>query len=192
MRLLHRERPFTRDIAAVASGLAVGVVGSRLLPPLLAGAAGSMRAGLGENPFDRLMQDHRSVLSLLDRLVGAAEESAARRMAGFLAVKRALAKHALAEEDVVYPLLQAKANAAAAAKQLYSEHAEMKVHLYELEMALSSGTAWAERARALQALIARHIRDEEDVQFPKLQGLLDAEGRRRLAGQVRREEALIL
>ena len=192
MRLLHRERPFTRDIAAVAGGLAVGVVGSRLLPPLLSGAAGSMRAGLGENPFDRLMQDHRSVLSLLDRLVGASEESAARRMAGFLAVKRALAKHAMAEEDVVYPLLQAKANAAAAAKQLYGEHAEMKVHLYELEMALSSGTAWAERARALQALIARHIRDEEDVQFPKLQGLLDDEGRRRLAGQVRREEALIL
>jgi iron-sulfur cluster repair protein YtfE (RIC family) len=192
MRLLHRERPFTRDIAAVASGLAVGVVGSRLLPPLLAGAAGSVRAGFGENPFDRLMQDHRSVLALLERLAGASEESAARRMAGFLAVKRALAKHAMAEEDVVYPLLQSKGNAATAAKQLYSEHAEMKVHLYELEMALSSGTAWAERVRTLQALIARHIRDEEDVQFPKLQELLDAEGRRHLAGQVRREEALIL
>lgn len=192
MRLLHRERPFTRDIAAVASGLAVGVVGSRLLPPLLAGAAGSVRASLGENPFDRLMQDHRTVLSLLDRLVGASEESSARGMALFLAVKRALAKHAMVEEDVVYPLLQGTANAATAAKQLYSEHAEMKVHLYELEMALQGDAAWAERARSLQALIARHIREEEDVQFPKLQGLLDAEGRRRLAGQVRREEALIV
>ena len=191
MRLLHRERPLTRDIAAVAGGLAVGVVSSRLLPPLLAGAAGSVRASLGENPFDRLMQDHRSVLSLLERLVGASENSPARRMAVFLAVKRALAKHALAEEDVVYPLLQTKANAATAAKQLYSEHADMKVHLYELEMA-PAGAAWAERARSLQALIARHIREEEDVQFPRLQALLDGEGRRRLAGQVRREEALIL
>jgi len=167
-------------------------VSSRLLPPLLAGAAGSMRASLGEKPFDRLVQDHRSVLSLLERLVGAADDSIARRMALFLAVKRALAKHALAEEDVVYPLLQSKANGASAAKQLYSEHAEMKVHLYELEMAPAGGAAWAERARALQALIARHIRDEEEVQFPRLEGLLDAEGRRRLARQVRREEALIL
>lgn len=192
MRLLHRERPFTRDIAAVAGGLAMGVVSSRLLPPLLAGAAGSMRASLGEKPFDRLVQDHRAVLSLLERLVGAADDSIARRMALFLAVKRALAKHALAEEDVVYPLLQSKANGASAAKQLYSEHAEMKVHLYELEMASAGGAAWAERARALQALIARHIRDEEDVQFPRLEGLLDAEGRRRLARQIRREEALIL
>lgn len=192
MRLLHRERPFTRDIAAVAGGLAVGVVSSRLLPPLLAGAAGSVRASFGENPFERLMQDHRSVLSLLERLVAASEGSSARRMAIFLAVKRALAKHALAEEDVVYPLLQTKGNAATAAKQLYSEHADMKVHLYELEMAVAGGAAWAERARSLQTLIARHIREEEDVHFPKLQGLLDAEGRRRLGGQVRREEALIL
>lgn len=192
MRLLHRQRPFTRDIAAMASGLAVGVVSSRLLPPLLAGAAGSVRASLGENPFDRLMQDHRSVLALLDRLVSASEDASARRTAAFLAVKRALAKHALAEEDVVYPLLHGKANAVAAAKQLYSEHADMKIQLYELETALQNGASWAERARSLQTLIARHIREEEDVQFPHLQDLLDAEGRRRLAGQVRREEALIL
>jgi len=99
MRLLHRERPFTRDIAAVAGGLAMGVVSSRLLPPLLAGAAGSVRASLGANPFDRLVQDHRSVLSMLERLVGASDDSTARRMAIFLAVKRALAKHALAEES---------------------------------------------------------------------------------------------
>ena len=191
MRFLHRERPFSRDVAAVASGLAVGVVGSRVLSPLLAGAVGSMRASRGESPFDRLVQDHRSVLSLLDRMVGASAESPARRMSAFLAVKRALAKHALAEEDVVYPLLQTKANAPTAAKQFYSEHAEMKVQLYELEMALQSGASWADRARALQALIAGHIREEEEIQFPKLQSLLDADDRRRLAGKIRREEALI-
>ena len=192
MRLLHRKRPYTRDIAAVASGLAVGVVSSRLLPPLLAGAVGAVRAGRDDNPFDRLLQDHQSVLSLLERLVSASEASAARRMATFLAVKRALAKHALAEEDIVYPLLHAQANAATAARQLYSEHAEMKVHLYQLEMTLQGGTAWVEHARSLQALITRHIREEEDVQFPRLQSFLDPEGRRRLAGQVRREEALIV
>src|SRR3954462_15649602 len=126
MRFAHRERPFTRDIAAVASGLAIGVVGSRLLPPLLASAGGSVRASLGQNPFDRLVQDHRTVLSLLERAVASSEQSTARRTAAFLALKRALAKHAMAEEDIVYPLLQAKGNAATAAKQLYSEHAEMK------------------------------------------------------------------
>jgi hemerythrin superfamily protein len=191
MRLIHRERPFTRDIAAVAGGLAVGVVSGRLLPPLLAGAAGSIRAARGEDPFDRLVEDHRSVLSLLDHLVGASDASAARRMATFLAVKRALAKHALAEEDVVYPLLHVQADAATAARQLYGEHAEMKVHVYQLEMALPSGASWMEHARSLQALIARHIREEEDVHFPRLKSLLDDDGRRRLAGQVRREEALI-
>lgn len=192
MRFAHRERPFTRDIAAVASGLAIGVVGSRLLPPLLASAGGSVRASLGQNPFDRLVQDHRTVLSLLERAVASSEQSTARRTAAFLALKRALAKHAMAEEDIVYPLLQAKGNAATAAKQLYSEHAEMKVQLYELEMALANRASWAERIRSLQALIARHIREEEDVQFPRLQAVLDTRDRKRLAGQVRREEALVL
>ena len=192
MRFLHRERPLTRDIAAVASGLAAGVVGSRLLPPLLAGAAGSVRATRGENPFERLVQDHRSVLSMLERMAGGAEASAARRVAALLALKRSLAKHALAEEDVVYPLLQTRAGDASAARQLYSEHAEMKVHLYELEMSVASGAAWADRVRVLQTLIARHIREEEDVHFPKLQAVLQPADRRQLAGQVRREEALIL
>jgi hypothetical protein len=68
----------------------------------------------------------------------------------------------------------------------------MKVHLYELEMAVASGTAWADKVRALPTLIARHIREEEDVHFPKLQAVLQAAERRQLAGQVRREEALIL
>jgi hemerythrin superfamily protein len=191
MRLLHRERPFTRDVAAMASGLAVGVVSSRLLPPLLAGAVGSVRASRGGNPFDRLIQDHRSVLSLLERMARASEASSARRMAAFLALKRALAKHALAEEDVVYPLLRTKGDATVAAKQLYSEHAEMKMQLYELEMALQSGASWADRARSLHALIAGHIREEEEVQFPKLQNLLDPQDQRRLAAKIRSEEALI-
>jgi iron-sulfur cluster repair protein YtfE (RIC family) len=113
-------------------------------------------------------------------------------MALFLAVKRTLAKHALAEEDVVYPLLHREAGAAEATRQLYAEHAEMKIHLYELETALRGGASWAGRASALQALVARHIREEEDVQFPKLQALLDERERQRVSGQIHREEALIV
>jgi hypothetical protein len=59
-----------------------------VLPPLLAGAAGSVRATFGENPFERLIQDYRSVLSLLERMAGGVEASAARRVAALLALKR--------------------------------------------------------------------------------------------------------
>ena len=192
MRTLQRERPFGRDMAAVAGGLAVGVVTSRMLPPLLATVAGSLRARLGENPFARLARDHRYILSLLERMRRAPDDSMRRRASNFLALKRSLAKHALAEEDIVYPLLLREGHATAAAKQLYVEHAEMKVHLYELEAALTGDGSWTARVAALQALIERHAREEEDVEFPKLQVLLDARGQRKLAGQIRREEAMML
>jgi hemerythrin superfamily protein len=189
---LQRERPFGRDMAAVAGALAVGMVTSRLLPPLLASAAGSLRATLGEDPFARLARDHRYILSLLERMRRAPQDSLSRRAANFLALKRSLSKHALAEEDIVYPLLLREGASTAAARQLYIEHAEMKVHLYELEGALRGDGSWTARVVALQALIERHAREEEDVEFPKLQLLLDSREKRKLAGQIRREEALVL
>jgi iron-sulfur cluster repair protein YtfE (RIC family) len=179
-------------MAAVAGGLALGVVGSRLLPPLVAGATGSLRASMGHDPFQRLVEEHRSVLSMLDRLIAASEEARPRRMALFLGVKRSLAKHALAEEDVVYPILQTEIGDAAAAAQLYKEHGEMKVHLYQVETALKRNANWAGPGRSLHALIERHARDEEDVQFPRLQAHLDKTRTREVGGQIHREEAMIL
>src|SRR5688500_10612080 len=62
----HTNGGFTRTVAAAATGLAVGVVGSRLLPPMVAGVTGSMRASLGADPFERLMRDHRQIETILD------------------------------------------------------------------------------------------------------------------------------
>lgn len=190
--VLHRERAFSRDVAAMAGGLALGVVGSRLLPPLVAGAAGSLRATLGQNPFQRLTEDHRHILSLLDRLLRTSDTSFSRRMALFVGVKRSLAKHALAEEDVVYPVLYAEAGEAVAAARLYSEHADIKIHLYQVETAMKQNGNWAGPCRSLHALIQRHAQDEEEVEFPKLQALLDKRRSRELSSQIRREEALIV
>jgi iron-sulfur cluster repair protein YtfE (RIC family) len=189
MQLQRRERSKARGLAAMAGGLAVGMMTSRLLPPLLASAAGSMQVRLGRDPFQRLVRDHRQIQSLVDRMVGASEDSVARRTALFLSLKRALGKHALAEEDVVYPLLHGAA--AGAAKQLYGEHADMKIHLFELEMALKRDAGWTGRVQALQELIGRHIREEEEVQFPKLQATMDQQQRRSLSAQIHREEALL-
>jgi hemerythrin superfamily protein len=179
-------------MAAVAGGLAMGVLGSRLLPPLVAGATGSVRARLGQDPFERLRHDHRHILSILDQMSQAPDDSTTRRMPLFLSLKRTLGKHALAEEDVVYPLLHEDVGAIEATRQLYREHAEMKIHLYEPERTLKSDASWAERVRSLRDLVARHVRDEEDVQFPKLQQLMDERRSRTVSGQIHREEAMIL
>jgi iron-sulfur cluster repair protein YtfE (RIC family) len=151
-----------------------------------------VRARFGHDPFERLRRDHRQILATLDRMLQVREDSMARRGALFLSLKRTLARHALAEEDVVYPALHGPAGAADAARNLYGEHAEMRIHLYALEQALMDGASWGVQLPALRDLVARHIRTEEDVEFPRLQATLDARGSRTVASRIRREEAMIL
>jgi iron-sulfur cluster repair protein YtfE (RIC family) len=182
---------FQWDIAALAGGLAVGILASRLLPPMVAAASGAMRARFAHDPFERLRQDHREILNILDRMMQARDGDVRRRGTLFLSLKRTLAKHALAEEDVVYPALHGPAGSADAARSLYAEHAEMKIHLYALEQALTSGHAWGVQLPTLRQLIARHIQTEEDVEFPRLASKLDAAASRAAAGQIYREEAMI-
>lgn len=109
-----------------------------------------------------------------------------------LRLKRGLAAHAMAEEDVIYPLLSEQAGEQEAAAQLYAEHGAMKTHLYALERDLGDGAAWMDRVAALRNLIADHARQEEDVEFPRLRRLLDEDSAKRVARHVRRERALIL
>jgi len=185
-------RSIGRDMAVVAGGLAAGVLGSRLLPPMLAMANGSMRVRLGQGPLDRLLDDHRQILTLLGQMREAYDVSVGRRTAMFLSLKRLLAKHALAEEDVVYPVLHGKVGAAEAAKRLYDEHADMKIHLYELEASLHDATDWTARVRWLHDLVERHIRAEETVEFPRLHAFMEGREGRTTASQIHREEAMIL
>jgi hemerythrin-like domain-containing protein len=190
--LLEPKRSFGRDAAMALGGLALGIVGSRLVPPLFAMANGALRARMGDDPFDLLVRDHRYILGTLERMREAADDSPARRAPLLVSFKRALGKHALAEEDVVYPLLYQEAGAAEAAKHLYGEHADMKIHLYQLEVALSDRAAWTDHVDALRELIGRHIREEEDVEFPRLRHALDDQRRQSVSGKIRREEALVL
>jgi len=132
------------------------------------------------------------VQSLLRKMAAASEESTAQRLKLLLMFKRALGKHAMAEEDVVYPILHDVAGAAEQARELYEEHAQMKIHLYGLETAIDSGPTWTERVRQLQEVIGAHIRDEEDVEFPRLRTLLQEKQHASLAGKILREEALVL
>src|SRR5687768_17445808 len=57
-----------RGLAAFTTGALAAVIASRVLPPLVAQAAGSAQAAAGRDPFDALAEDHRIILSLLDRM----------------------------------------------------------------------------------------------------------------------------
>jgi hemerythrin superfamily protein len=102
-----------------------------------------------------------------------------------------LGKHAMAEEDVVYPLLH-RAHAETETRQLYDEHADIKIHLYELEQMVMRNEDCRNRVISLRQLIEIHARQEEEQEFPRLREVLREGDRAMVAGQIRREEALVL
>jgi len=178
-----------RGLAMFAGGASVALIASRLLPPIVAQAFAVRDAG---DPFASLVEDHRRFLDLLGRMEQVQGSSVLNRTQMFLRLKRGLAAHALAEEDVIYPLLNDAAGAEIDAERLYAEHGKVKTHLYALEQMVGDEMAWARRAGQLRALIAEHARDEEETQFPRLRQLLDEQATARLSRHVRREKAMLL
>jgi iron-sulfur cluster repair protein YtfE (RIC family) len=184
------KRDVSRDVAALLGGVALGIMGSRLLPPLFASANGTVRGRLGADPFDQLIQDHRRILSILDQMIW--EDATTRRGKLFLQLKRTLAKHAMAEEDVVYPLLIEGRLSDDDVKHLYEEHADIKISLFRLERMLKNKEDWTSTVRDLRELVQKHAREEEEIEFPKLRMASDRRHKGTIAGQIRREEALVL
>ncbi len=179
-------------LAAFVAGIAAGVLGSRLLPPILSAGAASRRTRKGDDPFELLIEDHRAIVTCLQNMEELGPDSQVRRGAAFLKLKRTLAKHAMAEEDVVYPLLLRQDDRQEASKHLYDEHADMKVALFELEEMIRNGVDWKDRVRTLRELIESHIEEEENVAFPLLRQKMEESRLPMVSGQISREEALVL
>lgn len=181
-----------RGLAAFAGGAVVALIASRVLPPLLAQAAGSARVAAGRDPFDTLIQDHRVILSLLGEMEVSPEHATVRRTQLLLRLKRKLAAHAMAEEDVVYPMLHDRAQEVEDTRRLYAEHADMKMMLFQLETMPKDGPDWRATVARLRTLIADHIHQEEDIDFPRLRDRLEGRETALLSGGISREKALIL
>jgi hemerythrin superfamily protein len=173
-------------------GAAGGLLLGRFLPVLVADTRGLVQGAAGRDPFAGLIKEHRTLLSLLDKMEQVPAADWAKRKVLFLAFKRTIGKHAMAEEDIVYPLLKTEAERHEATQKLYREHASMKIHLFELEAAIHGEDAWREGVRALRSEIEPHAREEEETEFPRLRELLDQTKRAELSRKIYQEEALVV
>ena len=173
-------------------GAAGGLLLGRFLPVLFANAGGLAQGAAGGDPFAGLIAEHRKLLSLLQEMEGVPADNWAKRKLLFFRFKRTIGKHAMAEEDIVYPLLKTQAERHEATQKLYREHASMKIHLFELEAAIHSDTEWAEAVAALRGEIEPHAREEEEVEFPRLRELLDQAAIAQLTRKIRQEESLLV
>jgi iron-sulfur cluster repair protein YtfE (RIC family) len=182
----------TNTYLLLGVGVAGGAFLGRFLPVLFANASGLAQGAGGRDPFAGLIEEHRTLLSLLDKMEHLLARDWAKRKLLFLAFKRKIGKHAMAEEDIVYPLLKTQAERHEATQKLYREHASMKIHLFELQEAIHQDKEWGDAVRALRSEIEPHAREEEETEFPRLRELLNGAGATQLSRKIRQEEALVV
>ena len=163
----------------------------RVGTPMAAKGIGMARAAAGgSDVFEELIADHKRILGALEQAESA---DGAARMPLFLFIKRELTKHAVAEEDVIYPLVADKINDEQGAKLLYEEHGEVKTLLAEIEEALemSDDLRYRDRLRMLREAVREHAQKEETQIFPRLREVLDDKKRALVTGKVDREKAMV-
>lgn len=161
-------------MGAAVAGAAVGLAanyGRKMLMQTPAFVSG--------NWDDALRTEHKMTLTLFDQLEATGEDATATRTGLLMKIKYALSKHALQEENVIYPALR-EANEAHDADELNSEHGYVKTYLYELENMAKDGPDFLERVRSFRAMLEEHIRNEEDRIFPRLRSLMSDEQNRKV------------
>ena len=178
-------------LSAAAGVAALGFVAGMFAVPARKLAHQGLETALSKNDwFGILKLEHAAVNTLFEQLLQTDETQTKKRTALLLAIKQGLTKHALQEEDVVYPALR-EAGIEADTKELYAEHADIKTYLHELETKPKDDPHWLERVRSFHSLIQHHVRDEEDEIYPRFQSQLSEEQNSRLTKRMNVEGFLL-
>jgi len=167
--------------AAAVAGAAVGLaanLGRKFVVQGLAGASGDWA--------ETLTQEHQIVLALFDKVEATDSDQGTTRKHLLTKIKNALGKHAIEEENAVYPALR-DANMAHDADALNGEHGYVKTYLYDLENMPANGAAWLAKARELRTMLEEHMKMEETEVFPALRSQLSDEQNAKLFHAMSRE-----
>lgn len=166
---------------AVAGGAALG-----LLAMLGRKAAVQAPSALAGNWDDALKAEHKAVLKVFDTLEATDDKATIRRNMLLAHIKHALVKHAIEEENVIYPALR-EAGKTEEADNLNAEHGYVKQFLYDLENMPSTSPKWLEKVKEFRAALEKHIREEEDTLFPELRAQLSEERNKALTLAMNKE-----
>jgi hemerythrin superfamily protein len=137
----------------------------------------------GGDVIDILTDDHREVTTLLAEIRSATDPEVRRDLAD-TAISE-LVRHAVAEEMYVYPAMRKHLpDGDKAVEHDVEEHKEIERALKQLEGADASSPEFDAAVRQLQELLADHVSDEENEQFPELRRRIPREELTELAGKV--------
>ena len=166
---------------AAAAGMAVGV--AALIGRKVAVQAPTALAG----DWDvALVAEHAATMKVFDSLEATTTTNVGKRTLLLAQLKHGLAKHAMQEENVIYPALR-DAGQSEAADHLNNDHGYVKQYLFELENCPKDSDRFLSIVARFRTDLERHVREEEDVLFPALKAQLSPETNKRLTYAMNRE-----
>jgi hemerythrin superfamily protein len=166
---------------AAGAGVALGVLA--MLGRKAAVQAPTWLAGQWD---EALAMEHKAVLKLFDAIEATRDTDRLKRTMMLAQIKHALAKHALEEENAIYPALR-DAGERDAADELNKEHGYVKQYLYELENMPNNALEFLQTIARFRADLEKHMREEENVLFPKLRAALNEERNKHLTTVMNKE-----
>jgi len=168
-------------LAAGAAGLAVGLAAN--VARKLAVQSPTYFAGEWD---EALKAEHAATLKVFDAIEATTEKNTTKRATLLMNLKHMLAKHAMEEENAVYPALR-DAGEAEAADHLNNDHGYVKQYLYDLTTMAKDSPAWIAKLRQFRADIEKHMREEETDLFPRLKSKLTPEQTKLLTTAMNKE-----
>jgi len=116
--------------------------------------------------FDLLINDHRSVNSILNQIAKTTVAHLFKREALFIRLQEEFTRHAISEEKVVYaPLKRKKKNEF---KEDDEEHRLVESLFIQISRLCPSDSVWTTKMALLTKMIRSHVEEEETSLFKKL------------------------
>lgn len=157
----------------LAAAGAIGLVAGLAIPHArkLAMQGPTMLAG---NWVEALTAEHRMVEKLFEQMLDTTEDERPKREMLLTKIAYALNKHAIEEENVIYPALSEN-GFSKPSQHLAKDHQLTKTFIYDLRRIGSTEAAWLPKAQEFWTKLEAHIREEEDEVFPAFRDSLPAE-----------------
>jgi hemerythrin superfamily protein len=168
-------------IGAAAAGVAIGLIAN--LGRKAAVQAPTFMAGEWD---EALKAEHAATLKLFDAMQATTDKNTTKRSMLLMQLKHALAKHALQEENAVYPALR-DAGQKGEADHLNHDHGYVKQYLYDLDNMAKDSPAFLAKVAEFRSAIEEHVREEEDTIFPALKAKLSPEKNKALTTAMNKE-----
>lgn len=166
---------------AAAAGLAVGLAANLGRKAVVQGV--SVAAGDWDQA---LATEHALALKIFDALEATENKQKVKRSTLLMSLKHALMKHAVQEENVIYPALR-DAGKTEAADHLNHDHGYVKDYLYHLENLPKDSPEFLTTLARFRADIEKHIREEEDELYPAMKASLDSATNKKLTMMMNKE-----